>query len=721
MTKHYAALAGVLLAIGGALIWSQMRKVQAPIGPQPLLDIVADSERELSRLPVKFVPLSDADEIKLGRQLEREYVPLWHRAGDDEARDRAIEAYVEEVGALVAAHAHRKLPYRFHYIPGLDFVNSFSLPGGPVFIGGGLMALMETEDELASVLAHEIEHIDHYHCAERAQVQAALQKGPLGGLVGVPVEVFVAGYSKDEELEADREGARLAMAASYSPQGPILMFRAFERFQPTSSARSHSLQEELSQVALQTFEGYFRSHPPTSERIDQIQKMIDGGQLPDWRRTKPMPVAYLFLTERAWRSLEAAQLRPFPFLPDMEKRKRDAERARQFQEALRLALQSLALHSDQPRAQEIQAVAHLGLGEYDAAEAVYREVVSAHPTFADGIRIYADSMARAALRAQIYDQARKLAETSLALQPNQPAALRLLAEAQLNLSDLSGAAATGAKLKNSDPAGAAEVSAEASRLAAACFAEKQYQEAADFASLAVELKPGQRNALATLANAQFALADFAASAEAYRRLLDLNISDMTIIQGYAEALSANHPSTREISEWFGQVHPGNPVLKLQIRTEQAGLMLLAGDDRPARELTIGARAMGSPESLGRLGWWYYRAGKYSEAASLLFEATRQRPGNPILQTDLGFAQVEQQQLEEAIRRFTAAAENITWNAPVMGRAIAEWQLHRSAGALKDYDIAVKNFPEWRNPDWVKAVYSTGAARSVAEMQAARRK
>jgi len=226
--RRWAAFATVVIALGTALAWSEMRKVDARVGPEPVLNLIADSERELTRLPVAFAPLPDNEEIKIGNELEKSYATWWHRDGDDE-QNRAIEQYLQLVGAKVALHAHRKLPYRFHYIPGMDFVNAFALPGGPVYVGGGLMALMDTEDELAAVIGHEIEHIDHYHCAERIQVEAALRRVPLGGLVAIPVEVFAAGYSKNQELEADSEGARLAAAAAYSPQGAIQMFRAFER------------------------------------------------------------------------------------------------------------------------------------------------------------------------------------------------------------------------------------------------------------------------------------------------------------------------------------------------------------------------------------------------------------------------------------------------------------------------------------------------------------
>ena len=58
-------------------------------------------------------------------------------------------------------------------------MNAFAVTGAAVFIGGGLISLMTTEDRLAAVLGHEIEHVDHYHCAERVQIEATLRRTPI--------------------------------------------------------------------------------------------------------------------------------------------------------------------------------------------------------------------------------------------------------------------------------------------------------------------------------------------------------------------------------------------------------------------------------------------------------------------------------------------------------------------------------------------------------------
>jgi predicted Zn-dependent protease len=213
---------GIIVTLGiAALVWSERHPVDVRVTPESLLYFIADSEWELSRLPMAATRLSDQEEIDIGNELAKNN--SWYlqgssdRTSEQKQQDKLVQDYVSGVGAKVAARAHRKLPYKFHYIPNMDFVNAFALPGGHVYIGAGLMALMDGEDELAAVLGHEIEHIDHYHCVEREQTEQRLRRIPLGSLMGIPLSIFEAGYSKDQELEADREGTQLAVWAGYSP------------------------------------------------------------------------------------------------------------------------------------------------------------------------------------------------------------------------------------------------------------------------------------------------------------------------------------------------------------------------------------------------------------------------------------------------------------------------------------------------------------------------
>ena len=216
-----------------ALAWSERHPEDVRVTPASLLYFIADSEWELSRLPMTATRLSDQEEIDIGNQMAANNSWLLRGGSDltpDERRqNQEVARYVNRVGGRVAARAHRKLPYRFHYIPDMDFVNAFALPGGHVYIGAGLMAQMDSEDELAAVLGHEIEHIDHRHAAERVQIEQRLRRVPLGELATLPLALFEAGYSKDQELQADAEGTGLAVEAGYSPLGAMRMFETYDR------------------------------------------------------------------------------------------------------------------------------------------------------------------------------------------------------------------------------------------------------------------------------------------------------------------------------------------------------------------------------------------------------------------------------------------------------------------------------------------------------------
>src|SRR5690348_12586125 len=125
--KRWGTFAIAFALVGGALVLSQIRKTEAPVEPDALLFFVADTEHELSRLPAKFIRLSDEEEIRIGNSLARMYLYRDASANQD-ASSKTVQSYVSSVGGRVAARGQRKLPYKFHYIPDPDFVNAFALP-----------------------------------------------------------------------------------------------------------------------------------------------------------------------------------------------------------------------------------------------------------------------------------------------------------------------------------------------------------------------------------------------------------------------------------------------------------------------------------------------------------------------------------------------------------------------------------------------------------------
>jgi predicted Zn-dependent protease len=283
----FFAILGVALA---GLYWSQRRAKSPPVSTNAILNIAADAQRDLARVPMHFTRLSDEHEIAIGHNLSAGYAEEVMNVTPEE---KALEKYVRRVGGTVAAHAHRHLAYEFHLIPNHDMLNAFSLPGGAVYISEGMLDQMETEDELASILGHEVEHIDHYHCIERFQVEAKLKNLNLdivGQLLQVPLEFWQVGYHKDEEFEADREGVRLAVESGYSPYGAVSIFTRLAKLCDEYVIHARSPEEELSELAIQSLAGYFRSHPLPSERLDQVNRLIAQEHWEDRKRQKPFRV-----------------------------------------------------------------------------------------------------------------------------------------------------------------------------------------------------------------------------------------------------------------------------------------------------------------------------------------------------------------------------------------------------------------------------------------------
>jgi beta-barrel assembly-enhancing protease len=366
--KHWIALAGILLLGVAAIMVSERRKVDVPVGPAAVLYLIADTEQELTRMPVSFTHVPEEEEIAIGNELAHSYESAGRTTQDTDTFD--IEHYLAQVGSQLSSRAHRKLPYHFHYLADRYLINAFALPGGHVYVGAGLLALMDSEDELAAVLGHEIEHIDHYHSIERVQQEQALRRIPLGGLVELPIEIFEAGYSKDQELEADREGTRLAVQAGYSATGALRMFETFGRLYDEYHVRARTPQGELSELARQTVEGYFRSHPLPSERIAQVQRLIASQ---GWaaHAERDLAVAYVFLGEKAASALEGGK----------------------YAQARRLAMRSLELKPGRKSALQILAQAQFAQADFSTAEASYRKLLEIDPSDRDFANFFALALA----------------------------------------------------------------------------------------------------------------------------------------------------------------------------------------------------------------------------------------------------------------------------------------------------------------------------------------
>lgn len=295
--KRFVVLVTVLLVAVGGLYLAQRRTRHDAVSADAVVNIAADWQRDATRVPMHVTRISDAEETQIGNQLAEQYAPVGQA---QTAEERALEQYANEVGLCVGAHAKRRLAWHFHILLDPNFINAFALPGGHIFIGTGLLDRLKSEDELAFVLGHEIEHVDHYHAVERVQIEAKLRHldlGIVGQLANIPMSLWQAGYSKDEEFEADREGLRIAAAADYSPQGAVNLLERWTKLHREFVIHAETPTDELSQLAIEGLTGYFRSHPLPTERLAQANEVIAQDHLVTDKPLKPFHIEYEVTSE----------------------------------------------------------------------------------------------------------------------------------------------------------------------------------------------------------------------------------------------------------------------------------------------------------------------------------------------------------------------------------------------------------------------------------------
>jgi predicted Zn-dependent protease len=171
------------------------------------------------------ISLTDAEEIQAGEAVARDFIQ--QEGMEPTPQTKKIDAYLQAVGDRVAAHAQRKLPYKFRFDPNPGFKSAGGFPGGQVFVGAGILAYMDTEDQLAMVLGHEIEHIALNQCRDRLIKVMTEQHLSSKDFDKLKVDPFLDGYGHDGEFAADREGVKLAMEAGYSADAAIRLLRTF--------------------------------------------------------------------------------------------------------------------------------------------------------------------------------------------------------------------------------------------------------------------------------------------------------------------------------------------------------------------------------------------------------------------------------------------------------------------------------------------------------------
>ncbi len=219
------------------------------------------------------IALSVEEEIALGLQS----APQMAQQFGGLLPDATVQAEIDAIGQRLvetSAAADTAYPFDFHVLADDRTVNAFALPGGQVFITSGLLRLLDTEGEIAGVLAHEIGHVVGRHSAEQI-AKSQLTQG-LAGAAGVALydpenpssaaaaqiaavvgRVVNMRYGREDELQSDGLAVRFMAAAGYDPRSLVVVMEVL------SEAGGGSSQPE-----------FLSSHPDPGNRIRAIQEAI---------------------------------------------------------------------------------------------------------------------------------------------------------------------------------------------------------------------------------------------------------------------------------------------------------------------------------------------------------------------------------------------------------------------------------------------------------------
>ena len=226
---------------------------------------------------------SQEDEVGLGDALTASFLgasPLHP--------DANLQRYVNRVGKWVAMHSDRPdLPWTFSVID-TETINAFAMPGGSIIVSSGLLKRLNSESELAGVLAHEIAHVvkKHQLTAIQSAMKADFWKGVGtsvaadhvrigGGAVGSTVGSIAKPYILDAagnlikdgfflkpldrgmETEADQHAIVLATRAGYDPYGLVGALQMLAQYKGEPDGAS-----------------LLSTHPSAADRIAELEKFV---------------------------------------------------------------------------------------------------------------------------------------------------------------------------------------------------------------------------------------------------------------------------------------------------------------------------------------------------------------------------------------------------------------------------------------------------------------
>ncbi len=211
--------------------------------------------------------ISKSGEINLGKELDasmRQEIGIYGSLN--------MNAYVRRIGESIVPHTHRpNLKYHFSVLD-TPVINAFAAPGGYIYVTRGLLAVINSEAELAVILGHELGHVTARHSVKAMTKQIIFGLGliiaselnekikkyaPYAAIAG---QLLFLKYSRDNEYQADSLGIEYARKSGYNPGEMVRFF--------------DSLNRETARVGGSKIPNFLSTHPMTNRRIQKVQEQL---------------------------------------------------------------------------------------------------------------------------------------------------------------------------------------------------------------------------------------------------------------------------------------------------------------------------------------------------------------------------------------------------------------------------------------------------------------
>lgn len=193
--------------------------------------------------------------------------------------DQRLISYVQSVGNRIVPYTERKdVNYTFTVVDS-PVVNAFALPGGYVYVTRGLLALANSEAELAGVIGHEIGHVTARHSAERysqgvlaqlggAVLSTAINQPGASDLIGLGTNLYLTSYSRGQENQADNLGVRYMNSAGYDPRGMAEFLKLL--------SRNEALEAKERGGSGNATPSFLMTHPVTADRVTTVSAQTNA-------------------------------------------------------------------------------------------------------------------------------------------------------------------------------------------------------------------------------------------------------------------------------------------------------------------------------------------------------------------------------------------------------------------------------------------------------------